>query len=105
MLNGDGNENGKTNQQVYLAKKQFCTRSTLFRTFICRYCSNMKLPSYTFYCAHKILLLVFLFAIFVLPLIFTLLAVSFPFFSQLRYEIFMLFFQRNSPPLYEYLSL
>ena len=47
--------------------------STLFCTFFCRCCRNVKLPSYTFYGENvvcvpkKILLLVFLFAFFFLP--------------------------------------
>ena len=50
--------------------KRTLTCSTLFCTFFCRCCRNVKLPSYTFYgesvvCVpKKILLLVFLFAFF-----------------------------------------
>ena len=39
-------------------EQQLCTCSTLFCTFLCRCCCNVKLPSYTFYgenveCARK----------------------------------------------------
>ena len=67
-----------------ISKKKTTTSHVLHTflfTFLCRCCSNVKLPSYTFYgenvvCAHKKhLLLVFLFAFFFSPpLIFTLLA-------------------------------
>ena len=69
MLGGNGNKNSKTILTIGLIqqKNQLCTCGTLFCTFLCSCCSNVKLPSHTFYeenvvCAEKKLLLVFLFA-------------------------------------------
>ena len=62
------------------------TCSTLFCTFLCRCCRNVKLPSYTFYGENvvcvpkKNLLIVFLFAFFFTSLIFTLLGTGIPHF-------------------------
>ena len=52
MLNGDGNENGKKKKSVGVIgekKNILCTCRTLFCTFLCRCCSNVKLSSSTSY--------------------------------------------------------
>ena len=73
----------KKKSKGLISKKKATTSHvlhTFFFTFLCRCCCNVKLPSYTFYGenvvrAHKKhLLLVFPFAFFSTPLIFTLLA-------------------------------
>ena len=75
---------------VAQAIKRTLTCSTLFCTFLCRCCRNVKLPSYTFHGENvvcvpkKILLLVFLFAFFSLH--------SFSPCWSLAFLIFSLFF-------------
>ena len=83
MLNGVGSEKGKTkNIKSNQQKKQLCTCSTLFCTFLCHCCRNVKFTSYTFYgenvvCAHKnFVACVPVRFFFSLPLIFILLATS-----------------------------
>ena len=106
MLNGDGNENGKkitwSNKQK--KKNNFARHSTLFCTFLCRCCCNVKLPSNTF-CGENVVVLTknFVACVPVSFLHFT--AAHFHLegrwhLSFTRYKIFMLFFQRNSSPLF-----
>ena len=74
MLNGDGNENGKKKSVGVIGEKKniLSTCRTLFCTFLCRCCSNVKLPSSTSYGENVIVACVAVRLFFSLPLIFTL---------------------------------
>ena len=103
MPNGVGSEKGKTkNIKSNQQKKQLCTCSTLFCTFLCHCCRNVKFTSYTFYgenvvCAHKKFCCLCSCSLF---FHFHLAGLAFSFFHR-RCKIFMLlFFQRSLSPLF-----
>ena len=93
MLNGDGNENGK--KRCNWPKKDIlCTCCTLFCTFLCRYCCNVKLTSSTSYgenvvCGHKKICCLYCWSLFFFLF----------FFRCPLLPCIILFFQRNSSPL------
>ena len=106
MLNGVGRERGQ--------KKKPQQFSTLFSTFLCHSCHNVKLLSNTFYgenvvCRHKKFCLHCCLCscslLFYTATHFYLAGYYHFSFSHRRYKIFMLFFQQNSFPLFFYLSL
>ena len=74
MLSGEGNENGEK-----IAKKQLCTYSTLFCTFLSRCFARLQREASRNFLVTRFMeemSYVFLFTFFSLPLIFTLIAAS-----------------------------
>ena len=74
MLSGEGNENGEK-----IAKKQLCTYSTLFCTFLSRCFARLQREASRNFLVTRFMeemSYVFLFPFFSLPLIFTLIAAS-----------------------------
>ena len=91
-LSGEGKENGQKKSIGLISKKQLCTCSTLFSTFICRCFARLQCETSTNSLVTRFMgemFYVFLFTFFSLPLIFTLVAARISLFSHRRENIFM----------------